>query len=82
MTGVEKQTNSYTVWTSNGTGDGPKKNVEVYVGMDTPSYSLSNLKLEANGTDGLVLSWDALEGAHVDTSAMLHTTCLETVRRQ
>ena len=64
VTGVEKQTNSYTVWTSNETGDGPKKNVEVYVGMDTPSYSLSNLKLEANGTDGLVLSWDALEGAH------------------
>lgn len=65
VTGKANATNTYTVWTSNSYGAGPKKNIDVYVGLDHPAYSLSNVALEADATTGKVsLTWDELVGTH------------------
>lgn len=65
VTGVEKKSNTYTVWTSNSVGAGPKKNVSAYVGLNTPSYSLTNISLTADKETGdLTLTWDELKGSH------------------
>ena len=65
VTGTEKTTNTYTVWAANAVGAGPKKQTSVYVGLDSPSYSLSGVNLEADKTTGLLtLTWEALTGSH------------------
>lgn len=65
VTGTEKATNTYKAWAVNAAGAGPKKEVSVYVGLDTPSYTLSNVSLVADKETGeLSLSWDELAGSH------------------
>lgn len=64
VTGKAKTTNTYTVWAANSIGAGPKKEVQVYVGMDSPKYSISNVALEADATGKLTLTWDELAGTH------------------
>lgn len=65
VTGKNKATNTYTVWAANSYGAGPKRNIEVYVGLDNAKYSLSNVALEADAATGKTsLSWDELTGVH------------------
>ncbi|MDE7402615.1 MAG: choice-of-anchor J domain-containing protein [Muribaculaceae bacterium] len=55
---LNEGSHNFTAWASNADGDGPRRAVAAFVGIDAPA-AVTNLKLIANESGDAVISWEA-----------------------